>query len=40
VGEEWGFLGTAMVLGLFMMLMMQIVKTTNSYISYIKKAPK
>ncbi len=27
VGEEWGFLGTAMVLGLFMMLMMQIVKT-------------
>jgi len=26
VGEEWGFLGTAMVLGLFMMLMMQIVK--------------
>jgi rod shape determining protein RodA len=27
VGEEWGFLGTAMVLGLFMMLMMQIIKT-------------
>ena len=27
VGEEWGFLGTAMVLGLFMMLIMQIVKT-------------
>ena len=27
VGEEWGFLGTSMVLGLFMMLMMQIVKT-------------
>jgi rod shape determining protein RodA len=27
VGEEWGFLGTAMVLVLFMMLMMQIVKT-------------
>ena len=27
VGEEWGFLGTAMVLGLFMMLMIQIVKT-------------
>lgn len=27
VGEEWGFLGTSLVLGLFMMLMMQIVKT-------------
>lgn len=27
VGEEWGFLGTALVLGLFMMLMTQIVKT-------------
>lgn len=27
VGEEWGFLGTTLVLGLFMMLMMQIVKT-------------
>jgi rod shape determining protein RodA len=27
VGEEWGFLGTAMVLGLFMMLIMQIIKT-------------
>ncbi len=27
VGEEWGFLGTALVLGLFMMLMTQIIKT-------------
>jgi rod shape determining protein RodA len=27
VGEEWGFLGTALVLGLFMMLMTQVVKT-------------
>ena len=27
VGEEWGFLGTSLVLGLFMMLMLQIVKT-------------
>ena len=27
VGEEWGFLGTALVLGLFMMLITQIVKT-------------
>ncbi|MFL2575718.1 MAG: rod shape-determining protein RodA [Flavobacteriaceae bacterium] len=27
VGEEWGFLGTSLVLGLFIMLMMQIVKT-------------
>ena len=27
VGEEWGFLGTSLVLALFMMLMMQIVKT-------------
>ena len=27
VGEEWGFLGTALVLSLFMMLMTQIIKT-------------
>ena len=27
VGEEWGFLGTALVLGLFMMLMTKIIKT-------------
>jgi rod shape determining protein RodA len=27
VGEEWGFLGTTLVLGLFMMLITQIVKT-------------
>jgi rod shape determining protein RodA len=27
VGEEWGFLGTVLVLGLFMMLTTQIVKT-------------
>ena len=27
VGEEWGFLGTSLVLALFLMLMMQIVKT-------------
>ena len=27
VGEEWGFIGTSLVLGLFLMLMMQIVKT-------------
>lgn len=27
VGEEWGFLGTVIVLGLFTMLMLQIVKT-------------
>lgn len=27
VGEEWGFLGTVIVLGLFIMLMLQIVKT-------------
>ena len=27
VGEEWGFLGTVIVLGLFTMLMFQIVKT-------------
>ena len=27
VGEEWGFIGTSLVLGLFIMLMMQIVKT-------------
>ncbi len=27
VGEEWGFLGTSLVLGLFIMLMLQIVKT-------------